>query len=115
MLDIEVQAQARLSPARRRRFEFLLATRNQLARACAELYCWGVVDAPVIDRHLVLLEDALIALVGDPDLAATLSAEWSVRDASLLHPPGTVDWCSVCRHGRYGLEELLGTLTPIPD
>lgn len=115
MIDAELQAHSALPPTKRHRFEFLLNMRNQLARTSAELCCWGVFDTPAVDRHLVLLEDALTNMIEDVRLAATLAAEWAVRDAALLHHTGTADWCSVCTHGGYGIEDLLGTLAPVPD
>ena len=115
MLDVEGQAHAALPPAKRPRFEFLLGMRNALARTSAEVCCWGVIDAPTVDRHLVLLEDALTDMIDDCQLAATVSAEWAVNDAALLHETGTADWCSVCRRGRYGLQDLLGPLMSVLD
>lgn len=115
MLDVEGRAHAALPPAKRSRFEFLLGARNGLARTSAELCCVGFVDAPMVDRYLVLLEDALTDMIDDCQLAATVAAAWAVNDAALLHETGTADWCSVCRRGRYGLEDLLGPLTSIFD
>lgn len=118
MLDVEVQAYNALPPKKRDRFKFLLNMRTALARTTGELFCWGVGsdDTPMIDRQLVLLEDALLNLVDDPRLAATLSAEWAAHDASLLHATGAAkDWCAVCQHGGYGIGDLLGSLSPVLD
>lgn len=118
MLDVEVQACEALPPAKRDRFRFLLNMRAALARTSGELFCWGVGfnDTPMIDQQLVLLEDALLNLVGDVRLAATLSAEWAAYDASLLHHTGAAkDWCAVCQHGGYGIGDLLGSLSPALD
>lgn len=118
MLDVEERAYNALPPTKRDRFKFLLTMRHALARTTAELFCWGVGfdDTPVIDRQLVLLEDALTNLVGDVQLASSLRAEWVAHDASLLHPTGTAKaWRSVCQHGGYGTRDLLEGLSPARD
>ncbi len=115
MFDLEKQAHAALPDSKRPRFEFLLNMRNQLARTSAELCCWGVVDAPTVDRHLVLIGDALTGMVDDHALAAALAAEWAVRDEALLHETGTVAWCAVCRTGGYGLDDVLANMRELVD
>lgn len=116
MLSVEVQAHRALPPAKRDRFEFLLSMRSALARTSAELSCWGVGTTPMIDRQLVLVEDALTALVVNVRLAATLSARWAAEDAKLLHQSGTApEWCTVCQHGGYGVEDTLRTLGRVSD
>lgn len=116
MLSVEMQAHRAVPPAKRDRFEFLLSMRSALARTSAEMSCWGVGTTPMIDRQLVLVEDALTALIVDVHIAATLSAQWAAKDAKLLHQSGTApEWCAVCQHGGYGLEDTLRTLGPVPD
>lgn len=118
MLDVEVQAHDAVPPAKRERFGFLLAMRNALARASAELSCWGAGPNghPMIDRQFVLLEDALTNLVSDDRLVARLRVEWAASDARLLHQPGTAPaWCTVCQRGGYTLEVMLGTMAPVHD
>lgn len=113
MLELERRVHDLLTGTRQRRFTRLTQNRSYLARTVAELGCWGVWDVPALDRQLHLTEEALLGLVGDPQLAATLSAEWAVRDAALIHSrdeaPVGFD-CCVCRSGRYGLDEILARL-----
>lgn len=116
MLNLEMKAQQTLHPSKRERFEFLLSMRRALARTSAEMSCWGVGTTPMIDRQLALLEDALTTLIVDVRLAATLSAGWAAEDAKLLHQSGTaLEWCTVCQHGGYGVEDTLRTLGVVPD
>lgn len=114
MLDLEKQALAALPAPKRRRFEFQLNLRNQLARTAAEFACWGIIDAPLLDRHLVLIEDALTGMINDDHRSAALAAEWAVSDAALLHSTGQTEWCSVCRGQQPNLltaaEQFVGRL-----
>lgn len=113
MIELERRVHDLLTPARQRRFGWLVQNRGYLARIIAELCCWGLWDVPALDRQLQLTEEALLGLVDDPRDAATLSAEWAVRDAALIHSrdeaPAGFD-CCVCRSGRYGVDEILARL-----
>lgn len=111
MHDVELRARDALSPSKRDRFEFLLQMRRGLARTSAEMSCWGVGNTTMLDQQLVLVEDALIRMLGDARLAATLSARWTADDNDLLHQPGAApEWCAVCQHNGYSLNHALGTL-----
>lgn len=113
MLELERQVHDLLTASRQRRFRWLVQNRNHLARIIAELGCWGLWDVPALDRQLQLTEEAITGLTDDHRLAASLSAEWAVRDAGLIHSraeaPTGFD-CSVCRLGRYGIDVILARL-----
>ena len=111
MHDVELRSRDALPPPKRERFEFLLGMRRGLARTSAELSCWGVGNTPIIEQQLVLVDDALTRMLGDPRLAATLSALWAANDDDHLHQPGTApEWGPVCQHGGYSLEDTVRTL-----
>lgn len=114
MLELEQQAHDLLtSPARQRRFRWLVANRNHLAQIIAELGCWGLWDVPALDRQVQLTEEAISNLIEDRRLAVALNAEYTVRDAALIHarglPPEGLP-CAVCATGRYSVDQILARL-----
>lgn len=113
MFDSEQQIHDSLtSPARQRRFEWLITNRQRLALIIAELGCWGIWDVPAMDRQLGLLETAIYEFVADdPETAVALSTEYVVRDSALIHGRGNAPFdCAVCKHGAYGLGDILARL-----
>ena len=122
MLELEQKIHDALPTiGRQRRFAMLANARGDLARLTAELTCWtGSVEHPTLDRQVVLYELAILDLVPDPTLAATLAIDWIVYDAGLIHvrgyaPPG-LD-CPVCKDGAFGLSDVLANnmLDRLPD
>lgn len=123
MLKLEQKIHDALpTPARQRRFAWMVDARHHLARLISQLTCWsGSVEHPTLDRQIVLYEEAIIQLVKDRVLAATLMAKWAADDAALIHvrgyaPPG-LD-CPVCEQdGAYGLSDALASdmLARLPD
>ncbi|MBD3926098.1 hypothetical protein IEZ26_15850 [Nocardioides cavernae] len=112
MLDLEQQVLALLTGARGRRFTWLAQQRLVLAETVAQTDCFGVTEAPSLDQQVELVEETLLNMVPDLDLAAELAAEYAIRDAALIHgrgePPAGFD-CSVCS-GRFGIHELLARI-----
>ncbi len=71
--------------------------------------CAGVVDFPMLDRQLVLTENAITRMTTDQRLIASLETDWAVRDAALIHSRGNCPYglsCVVCHEGFLSLEGL---------